>query len=94
MRRKVMQRTFTTTKANYSIIDNVNGTINVKEQEPVELSGKLDEAQATRALKRKEELKDKNVMVTSVTHEEALYTMPIERFLELADKTTEEQEQA
>ncbi len=89
MARKDMQRTFATTKVDFSIIENVNGSINVLKQEPKELGGKLDEKQALRALNRIEELKDKNVIVTAVEHDEALYTMPVERFLELATKVSE-----
>lgn len=87
MARKLMQRNFATTTVSYSIVEVENGQVSAKEQTPVQLAGKLSKEKAQSTLSRREELKGLNVVVTDVKHETHLYTMPVEKFLELADKS-------
>lgn len=87
MARKLMQRRFATTTVNFSIVEVENGQVSAKEQTPVQLTGELSKEKAQSTLSRREEFKGLNVVVTGIKHETQLYTMPVEKFLELADKS-------
>lgn len=88
MGRKLMQRNVTSTKVEFSEVIVQDGAPTIVACEPVVLTGKLSEEKALSAIKRKNP--DKNVVVTNVSHETALYTMPVDKFIELADKSTQE----
>lgn len=88
MGRKLMQRNVTSTKVEFSEVVVQDGAPTIVACEPVVLTGKLSEEKALSAIKRKNP--DKNVVVTNVSHETALYTMPVDKFIELADKSTQE----
>lgn len=88
MGRKLMQRNVTSTKVDFSEVIVQDGAPTIVACEPVVLTGKLSEEKALSAIKRKNP--DKNVVVTNVSHETALYTMPVDKFIELADKSTQE----
>lgn len=87
MGRKLMQRNVTSTKVEFSEVVVQDGAPTIVACEPVLLTGKLSEEKALSAIKRKNP--DKNVVVTNVSHETALYTMPVDKFIELADKSTQ-----
>lgn len=87
MARKLMQRNVTSTKVEFSEVIVQDGAPTIVACEPVVLTGKLSEEKALSAIKRKNP--DKNVVVTNVSHETALYTMPVDKFIELADKSTQ-----
>ncbi|HAQ1085487.1 TPA: hypothetical protein IW741_002661 [Enterococcus faecium] len=87
MGRKLMQRNVTSTKVEFSEVVVQDGAPTIVACEPVVLTGKLSEEKALSAIKRKNP--DKNVVVTNVSHETALYTMPLDKFIELADKSTQ-----
>lgn len=87
MGRKLMQRNVTSTKVEFSEVIVQDGAPTIVACEPVVLTGKLSEEKALSAIKRKNP--DKNVVVTNVSHETALYTMPVDKFIELADKSTQ-----
>lgn len=87
MGRKLMQRNVTSTKVEFSEVVVQDGAPTIVACEPVVLTGKLSEEKALSAIKRKNP--DKNVVVTNVSHETALYTMPVDKFIELADKSTQ-----
>ncbi|HAP9611473.1 TPA: hypothetical protein IWK62_001855 [Enterococcus faecium] len=87
MSRKLMQRNVTSTKVEFSEVIVQDGAPTIVPGEPVVLTGKLSEEKALSAIKRKNP--DKNVVVTNVSHETALYTMPVDKFIELADKSTQ-----
>ncbi|HHA4633018.1 TPA: hypothetical protein ACOBJB_002878 [Enterococcus faecium] len=87
MVRKLMQRNVTSTKVEFSEVVVQDGAPTIVACEPVVLTGKLSEEKALSAIKRKNP--DKNVVVTNVSHETALYTMPVDKFIELADKSTQ-----
>lgn len=89
MGRKLMQRNVTSTKVEFSEVAVIDGKPTIIEQEPVVLTGKLTEEKALAQLKKAD--KEANLVVTSVSHETALYTMPVEKFIELADKQEAEQ---
>ncbi|HAQ0194280.1 TPA: hypothetical protein IWN83_002809, partial [Enterococcus faecium] len=82
-----MQRNVTSTKVEFSEVVVQDGAPTIVACEPVVLTGKLSEEKALSAIKRKNP--DKNVVVTNVSHETALYTMPVDKFIELADKSTQ-----
>lgn len=88
MGRKLMQRNVTSTNVEFSEVIVQDGAPTIVACEPVVLTGKLSEEKALSAIKRKNP--DKNVVVTNVSHETALYTMPVDKFIELADKSTQE----
>ncbi|KWY14144.1 hypothetical protein [Enterococcus faecium] len=87
MVRKLMQRNVTSTKVEFSEVVVQDGAPTIVACEPVVLTGKLSEEKALSAIKRKNP--DKNVVVTNVSHETALYTMPVDKFIELSDKSTQ-----
>lgn len=87
MGRKLMQRNVTSTKVEFSEVVVQDGAPTIVACEPVVLTGNLSEEKALSAIKRKNP--DKNVVVTNVSHETALYTMPVDKFIELADKSTQ-----
>lgn len=87
MGRKLMQRNVTSTKVEFSEVVVQDGAPTIVACEPVVLTGKLSEEKALSAIKRKNP--GKNVVVTNVSHETALYTMPVDKFIELADKSTQ-----
>ena len=87
MGRKLMQRNVTSTKVEFSEVIVQDGAPTIVPCEPVVLIGKLSEEKALSAIKRKNP--GKNVVVTNVSHETALYTMPVDKFIELADKSTQ-----
>lgn len=87
MSRKLMQRNVTSTKVEFSEVIVQDGAPTIVPCEPVVLTGKFSEEKALSAIKRKNP--DKNVVVINVSHETALYTMPVDKFIELADKSTQ-----
>lgn len=87
MSRKLMQRNVTSTKVEFSEVIVQDGAPTIVPCEPAVLTGKLSEEKALSAIKRKNP--DKNVVVINVSHETALYTMPVDKFIELADKSTQ-----
>lgn len=92
MARNTMQRSFTVTTVDFSDIVTANGKVDVIPQTPIKLDGKLTEEKARKEIVKMDAFKGKQIVVTNVSYDTETYTMEISKFLEMATKTTQPEE--
>ena len=89
MARNIMQRKVKSSTVTYATIVVENGKVVQSEPKTIEVMGQISDTKAHREVKKVEA---EQFIIISVEVQEALYTMPVSKFMELATKENTNQE--
>lgn len=89
MARSIMQRKVKSSTVTYATIVVENGKVVQSEPKTIEVMGQISDTKAHREVKKVEA---EQFIIISVEVQEALYTMPVSQFMELAKKENTNQE--
>lgn len=89
MARNIMQRKVKSSIVTYATIAVENGKVAQSEPKTIEIMGEASDTKAHREVKKVEA---EQFIIISVEVQEAVYTMPVSQFMELATKENTNQE--
>ena len=89
MARNTMQRKVKSSTVTYATIVVENGKVVQSEPKTIEVMGQISDTKAHREVKKVEA---EQFIIISVEVQEAVYTMPVSKFMELATKENTNQE--
>lgn len=89
MARNTMQRKVKSSTVTYATIVVENGKVVQSEPKTIEIMGQISDTKAHREVKKVEA---EQFIIISVEVQEAVYTMPVSKFMELATKENTNQE--
>lgn len=89
MARSIMQRKVKSSTVTYATIVVEDGKVVQSEPKTIEVMGQISDTKAHREVKKVEA---EQFIIISVEVQEALYTMPVSKFMELATKENTNQE--
>lgn len=89
MARNIMQRKVKSSTVTYATIVVEDGKVVQSEPKTIEVMGQVSDTKAHREVKKVEA---EQFIIISVEVQEALYTMPVSKFMELATKENTNQE--